>query len=176
MCKALWSVGDQALELAVKTLISSASEDDKIKFLQEAAIMGQFSHPNVIKLYGVVTVGEPVSLQWVMHGETLTSKASLISLNAILLEYIPLQVMICSELLANGDLRSYLQTFVTDSGGTEGKQPLFLRFSKEIAAGMNYLSQKSFVHRDLAARNILLNHSLTCKVSWLCTSWALVLN
>ena len=23
--------------------------------------MGQFSHPNVVKLYGVVTVGEPVS-------------------------------------------------------------------------------------------------------------------
>ena len=28
--------------------------------------MGQFSHPNVIKLYGVVTVGEPVSLKWVL--------------------------------------------------------------------------------------------------------------
>ena len=24
--------------------------------------MGQFSHPNVVKLYGVVTVGEPVRL------------------------------------------------------------------------------------------------------------------
>ena len=24
--------------------------------------MGQFNHPNVVKLYGVVTVGEPVSL------------------------------------------------------------------------------------------------------------------
>lgn len=59
--KALWTVDGKTLQLAVKTLISGASEDDKIKFLQEAAIMGQFSHPNVIKLYGVVTVGEPVS-------------------------------------------------------------------------------------------------------------------
>jgi serine/threonine protein kinase len=40
-----------------------------------------------------------------------------------------------------------------------------LRASKEIAAGMRYLSKKSFIHRDLAARNILLNDSLTCKVS-----------
>ena len=32
-----------------------------IKFLQEAAIMGQFHHPNIIKLHGVVTTGEPVS-------------------------------------------------------------------------------------------------------------------
>ena len=41
---------------------------------------------------------------------------------------------------------------------------MFLKFAKDIAAGMDYLSQKSFVHRDLAARNILLNKSLTCKV------------
>lgn len=32
-----------------------------MKFLQEAAIMGQFSHPNIISLLGVVTLGEPVS-------------------------------------------------------------------------------------------------------------------
>ena len=49
------------VDVAVKTLKEGASEEDKVKFLQEAAIMGQFSHPNVVKLYGVVKVGEPVS-------------------------------------------------------------------------------------------------------------------
>ena len=39
-----------------------------------------------------------------------------------------------------------------------------LQFSWEIAAGMEYLSKKSFVHRDLAARNILLDPALVCKV------------
>ena len=48
--KATWSVNEnqQTLELTVKTLKSGASEEDKVKFLQEAAIMGQFSHTNVI--------------------------------------------------------------------------------------------------------------------------------
>ena len=48
--------------IAVKTLKEGAGEGDKVKFLQEAAIMGQFSHSNVVKLYGVITEGEPVSL------------------------------------------------------------------------------------------------------------------
>ena len=51
------------MEVAVKTLQSSASQEDRVKFLQEAAINGQFRHPNVVKLLGVVTLGEPVSKQ-----------------------------------------------------------------------------------------------------------------
>jgi hypothetical protein len=47
-------------ELAIKTLKRDSKEDDKLKVLQEAAIMGQFFHPYVVRLYGVVTVGEPV--------------------------------------------------------------------------------------------------------------------
>ena len=37
-------------------------------------------------------------------------------------------------------------------------------FCQEIAAGMLYLSAKSFIHRDLAARNILVSEKATCKV------------
>ena len=49
------------LDVAVKTLKEGAGEQDKVTFLQEAAIMGQFSHPNVVKLHGIITEGEPVS-------------------------------------------------------------------------------------------------------------------
>ena len=59
--KAVWSISGATKELAVKTLRAELPEEEKVRFLQEAAIMGQFSHPNVVKLYGVVTVGEPVS-------------------------------------------------------------------------------------------------------------------
>ena len=40
-------------KVAVKTMEDGASEGDRVKFLQEAAIMGQFDHPNIIKLIGV---------------------------------------------------------------------------------------------------------------------------
>ena len=48
------------MDAAIKTLKDNASEEEEVKFLQEAAIMGQFHHPNIVKLYGVVTIGEPV--------------------------------------------------------------------------------------------------------------------
>ena len=49
------------LEVAIKTLSSNTSELDKIKFLQEAAIMCQFKHPNVVRINGVVMDEEAVS-------------------------------------------------------------------------------------------------------------------
>ena len=59
--KGSWLLSGESKEVAVKVLKEGASEGDKVKFLQEAAINGQFWHPNVVKLMGVVTVGEPVS-------------------------------------------------------------------------------------------------------------------
>ena len=46
--------------MAVKTLTNEANADDRVKFLREAAINGQFWHRNVVRLHGVVTVGSPV--------------------------------------------------------------------------------------------------------------------
>ena len=50
--------------MALKLVSSTASEAEKVKLLQEGAIMGQFQHKNVVGLHGVVTVGEPVSFVW----------------------------------------------------------------------------------------------------------------
>ena len=46
---------DKEVEVAIKTLNPDASDKDRLRFIQEAAIMCQFDHENVIKLYGVVT-------------------------------------------------------------------------------------------------------------------------
>ena len=59
--KGVWESPTGPVNVAIKTLKNSSVEQEKVKFLQEAAIMGQFHHPNIVKLYGMVTVGEPVS-------------------------------------------------------------------------------------------------------------------
>lgn len=43
------------LAVAIKTLKPGYSEKQRQDFLSEASIMGQFSHPNIIRLEGVVT-------------------------------------------------------------------------------------------------------------------------
>ena len=54
-----WTSERGVMEVAVKTLTDSANT---VKFLQEAAIMAQFKHPNIIALCGVVSNGGPVSV------------------------------------------------------------------------------------------------------------------
>ena len=54
--RALWAKPDgESIEVAVKVLSDEADENDKIRFLQEAALMGQFTHTNVLTLHGVVS-------------------------------------------------------------------------------------------------------------------------
>ena len=61
VCRAQWVISGATKDIAVKTLRAEVpEEEEKVSVLQEAAIMGQFFHPNIVKLYGVVTIGDPV--------------------------------------------------------------------------------------------------------------------
>ena len=57
--KEVWSHSgggsDQVVEedVAVKSLENGTSEEERVKFLQEAAIMGQFNHPNIVRIMGI---------------------------------------------------------------------------------------------------------------------------
>ena len=48
--------------IAIKTLKAGASEKNRLDFLTEASIMGQFCHVNVIGLVGVVTRTHPTMI------------------------------------------------------------------------------------------------------------------
>ena len=66
--RGIWHNGKGMMyEVAIKSLDGEASQQAKVKLLQEAAIMGQFSHPNVLKLYGVVTDNKTVSISTRHH-------------------------------------------------------------------------------------------------------------
>lgn len=58
MAKAYWK---NEIEVAVKSMPPDTDIEERVKLLQEAAMMGQFRHPNVVQLHGIVTAGTSVS-------------------------------------------------------------------------------------------------------------------
>uniref|UniRef100_A0A4W5KFS4 receptor protein-tyrosine kinase n=1 Tax=Hucho hucho TaxID=62062 RepID=A0A4W5KFS4_9TELE len=51
----LRTLGKREIAVAIKTLKGGYVERQRRDFLREASIMGQFDHPNIIRLEGVVT-------------------------------------------------------------------------------------------------------------------------
>lgn len=52
--------GKERIVVAIKTLKSTYSDSQWWNFLREATIMGQFNHPNIVHLEGVVTKSKSV--------------------------------------------------------------------------------------------------------------------
>eukprot|EP00731_Ephydatia_muelleri_P014743 Em0008g463a len=135
--KGIWKSPKGECEVAIKVLdpTKSHNDEDKVKFLQEAAIMTQFKHPNVILLHGIVSEGGPLMLVIELaHNKDLRT-------HLMTMRPDPGQ-MILSHV-----------------------QQSLLTYSQQVALGMQYLSSKSFVHRDLAARNVLVTKACVCKIA-----------
>ena len=60
--------------VAVKTLKTGSTVEEKIDFLSEADMMKRFDHRNVVKLLGVCTRNEPVYtvMEFMLYGDLKT--------------------------------------------------------------------------------------------------------
>ncbi|KAM9031689.1 ephrin type-A receptor 6 isoform 6-T6 [Sarcophilus harrisii] len=162
--------GKREIPVAIKTLKGGHMDRQRRDFLREASIMGQFDHPNIIRLEGVVTkrsfpsIGvEALCPSFLRTGFLNNIPAPHpVSEGGSLPPRIPTgrPVMIVVEYMENGSLDSFLRKH--DGHFTVIQLIGMLR---GIASGMKYLSDMGYVHRDLAARNILVNSNLVCKVS-----------
>ncbi|KAK9870582.1 hypothetical protein WA026_008145 [Henosepilachna vigintioctopunctata] len=122
------------LPVAVKSLKMESSHEDKIDFLSEADVMRNFSHTNIVKLLGVITIAEPLQtiMEFMLYGDLKT------------------------YLLA----RRHLAFSTSDEVSSERLTSMSL----DIARGLSYLAENKFVHRDLASRNCLVNANRNIKI------------
>ncbi|XP_020908124.1 tyrosine-protein kinase receptor Tie-1 [Exaiptasia diaphana] len=131
--------------VAVKMIRGKGDQSSNRKDLLEEYKLLQHlgQHDNVILVLGGVTITDPVM---------------------VLFEYVPY-----------GDLLGYLRRSrgLTDTYYSEPDNPStsslsskqLLRFAREIADGMAFISSKKIIHRDLAARNVLVGQGETCKIT-----------
>jgi serine/threonine protein kinase/Ran GTPase-activating protein (RanGAP) involved in mRNA processing and transport len=80
-------------------------------------------------------------------------------------------VLVCTELMANGDLRGYLRACrpsqrrsvpTTANGGQQHatiSPQVMVTMAATIGSAMAFLEQQSIIHRDIAARNVLVGRT-----------------
>uniref|UniRef100_A0A3Q3FIH6 Receptor tyrosine kinase-like orphan receptor 1 n=1 Tax=Labrus bergylta TaxID=56723 RepID=A0A3Q3FIH6_9LABR len=135
---------EQAQLVAIKTLKDVTSAQYWRDFQQEAAVLTELQHPNVVCLLGVVTQEQPVCMlfDFLPQGD----------LHEFLIMRSPHSDVGCSS-DEDGTVKSSL-----DHGD-------FLHMSIQVTAGMEYLASHFYTHKDLAARNILVGEHLHVKIS-----------
>lgn len=123
--------------VAVKTLKIGSRVEEKIDFLTESEIMKRFSHPNIVKLLGVCTRGEPVLaiMEYHLHGDLKT------------------------YLLSRRSLVGQVSREAEDISAERLTQMVL-----DVASGLKYIHDLRYVHRDLACRNCLVHANQTVKI------------
>ncbi|XP_067230207.1 inactive tyrosine-protein kinase transmembrane receptor ROR1 [Chanodichthys erythropterus] len=135
---------EHAQLVAIKTLKDISSAQHWGDFQQEASVLAELHHPNVVCLLGVVTQEQPVCMlfEFLAQGD----------LHEFLIMRSPHSDVGCSS-DEDGTVKSSLD------------HADFLHLAIQVAAGMEYLASHFFVHKDLAARNILVGEQLHIKIS-----------
>lgn len=119
-------------DVAIKKIKDKKTANE---FLKEAFCMASLSHPNLVKLIGVVRH---------LGDKEENNEISLVT------EYMP-----------KGSLLDYLMS----RGRNVLTSKELIDFVINICDGMSYLEEKGIVHRDLAASNVLISKDDIAKVS-----------
>ncbi|KAM7353626.1 uncharacterized protein ACRADG_005612 isoform 2-T3 [Cochliomyia hominivorax] len=123
--------------VAVKTLKSGASTEDRLDFLSEAEAMKRFDHKNIVKLLGVCLQSEPIYtiMEFMLYGDLKT------------------------YLLAR---RHMVNEKVSEDSDISSKR--LTMYALDVSRGLAYLAQQKYVHRDVACRNCLVNAQRVVKL------------
>ncbi|XP_036379764.1 macrophage colony-stimulating factor 1 receptor 1-like [Megalops cyprinoides] len=179
--------------VAVKMLKPSAHYEEREALMSELKILSHLGqHQNIVNLLGACTHGGPVLIitEYCTHGDLLnllrsqaeTFLNSVMSLAGVLegiSDYKNLSVKRTDSGISCSCSDGYqemkpAQALTKASQGPSCEDAEvdiwsldmndLLKFSFQVAQGLEFLASKNCIHRDVAARNVLLTDSLTAKI------------
>eukprot|EP00731_Ephydatia_muelleri_P035588 Em0138g5a len=98
--KAVWKNGEHRYQVAIKSATVQTQVKEHTLMLQEAAIMGQFIHPNIVSIYGVVNERHSGLLKGNSSPEHLRIATGLLSAIATAIHYLSSRDFVHCDLAA----------------------------------------------------------------------------
>uniref|UniRef100_A0A673XEZ2 receptor protein-tyrosine kinase n=1 Tax=Salmo trutta TaxID=8032 RepID=A0A673XEZ2_SALTR len=178
---------DNAMRVAVKMLKARAHSDEREALMSELKILSHLGqHKNIVNLLGACTQAGPVLVitEYCSHGDLLNF---LRHKQETFLNFVMNIPEVPEETSDYKNLCEGKQFIRSDSGissvcsdsylemrpgpqpdGGPDSWPLdmedLLRFSYQVAQGLDFLAAKNCIHRDVAARNVLLTDRRVAKI------------
>ena len=135
--EALIDPDDGWTAVAIKTLKSGSTAENRLDFLAESETMKRFDHKNILRLLGVCLQSEPLYaiMEYMLYGDLKT------------------------YLLAR---RHLVNDKISDDSDISSKRLTLMAL--DVARGLSYLASLNYVHRDVACRNCMLNAQRVVKI------------
>lgn len=146
------------LDVAIKEVLDSDEYDVDKYFRRECTLMKECRHPNIVQFIGLCLAPPsppeylPTLQNW-EEGKAANDQCSVSTKPS------RRRILIISEYLPNGNLRSHIANNKLDFGWR-----LRLSFSVDVARAMAYLHARNCLHRDLKGENLLITENDRVKV------------
>ncbi|XP_054873266.1 macrophage colony-stimulating factor 1 receptor 2-like [Amphiprion ocellaris] len=178
---------NKVTRVAVKMLKPSAHSEEREALMSELKILSHLGyHDNIVNLLGACTQGGPMLMitEYCSHGDLLNflrAHADDIMASMLNVDNLEDKVFYKNMAAQNGRLRSdsgisccseyqEMQPFLSSGrshlGGHTDNLSVsdLMRFSHQVAQGLDFLSTRNCIHRDVAARNVLLTDHHVAKI------------
>ncbi|GFR47604.1 hypothetical protein Agub_g9339 [Astrephomene gubernaculifera] len=146
----------QGLEVAVKTLVFSASSENRRRALQEAALCQSINHRNIVATYAV----DVQPLGALGAGGVGAGGGAAGERDSTLSSLLDWRLYIVQEYCDGGPLRKLVQSRCLQTP-TGPNMPVICELALELAHALAHLHSKNIIHGDLNPNNVLLKRDPT---------------